>query len=241
MKQAFIFWPEAKEETDPFERVDDGLSTGPDTPALTRGSAIIDISKWQPTVNYDKFVKATALIILRAGYRGTGGGIKIDQCFVKHADALKQRGIPFGVYFYSIATNTSMAREEARMFYKWAKDYNPLFWALDVEKNEITHDAIAAFADELRKLNLKRIGCYVAHNLYQKYGYDTLRSLFDFTWIPRYGKNDGTIEGSTKPKFDCDLWQYPSTGKVAGISGNVDVNIITGTGKTLAWFLGGDG
>ena len=241
LMQAFIFWPEAKEEADPFERVDDGLSTGTDTPALTRGSAIIDISKWQPTVNYDKFVKATALIILRAGYRGTGGGIKIDQCFVKHADALKQRGIPFGVYFYSIATNTSMAREEARMFYKWAKDYHPLFWALDVEKNEITHDAIAAFADELRKLNLKRIGCYVAHNLYQKYGYDTLRSLFDFTWIPRYGKNNGTIEGSTKPKFDCDLWQYTSTGKVAGISGNVDVNIITGTGKTLAWFLGGDG
>lgn len=242
MKQAFIFWPEAKEETtDPFEPVDGDQSSGSeDTPAPARGTAIIDISKWQPTVNYDKFIKATSLIILRTGYRGTGGGIKIDQCFVKHADALKQRGVRFGTYFYSIATNESMAREEARMYYKWAKEYNPLFWALDVEKSEITHDAIAAFIDELRKLGVTRAGCYVAHNLYQKYEYGSLRILFDFTWIPRYGKNDGTVEGSKEPNFECDVWQYTSTGKVDGISGNVDVNIITGTGKTLEWFLGGD-
>ncbi len=242
LKQAFIFWPEPKEVTpDPFEPVDDGASTGStEAPAPARGTAIIDISKWQPTVNYDSFIKATSLIILRAGYRGTGGGIKIDECFVKHADALKQRGIRFGVYFYTIATNESMAREEARMFYKWAKEYEPLFWALDAEKDAVTHDAIAAFADELRLLGAARIGCYVAHNLYAKYKYDTLRSAFDFTWIPRYGKNDGTLEGSTKPNYACDLWQYTSTGKIDGINGNVDTNIITGTGKTLAWFLGGD-
>lgn len=240
LKQAFIFWPEDKEETsDPFEPVGGDQSTG-DAPAPARGTAIIDISKWQPTVNYDKFIKATSLIILRAGYRGTGGGIKIDQCFVKHADAIKQRGVRFGVYFYSIATNESMAREEARMFWKWAKDYNPLFWALDVEKSEITHDAIAAFIDELRKLGVDRAGCYVAHNLYRKYRYDELRASFDFTWIPRYGKNTGTIEGSTEPDFECDMWQFTSTGKIDGITGNVDVNVITGTGKPLSWFLGGD-
>lgn len=240
MKQAFIFWPEANEDIDhPFEPVGGDQSIG-DAPAPARGSAIIDISKWQPTVNYDKFIKATSLIILRAGYRGTGGGIKIDQCFVKHADAIKQRGVRFGVYFYSIATNESMAREEARMFWKWAKDYNPLFWALDVEKSEITHDAIAAFIDELRKLGVDRAGCYVAHNLYRKYRYDELRASFDFTWIPRYGKNTGAIEGSTEPDFECDMWQFTSTGKIDGITGNVDVNVITGTGKPLSWFLGGD-
>lgn len=239
LKQAFIFWPDVQEETaDPFEGVDDGQSA--EAPALARGEAIIDISKWQPTVNYDKFAKATSLIILRAGYRGTGGSVKIDKCFIKHADALKQRGIPFGVYFYSIASDENKAREEARMFYKWAKDYKPLFWALDAEKSEITRDAIAAFADELRKLGAKRVGCYVAHNLYSKFGYDSLRSLFDFTWIPRYGSNNGTLEGSKKPNYACDIWQFTSTGKIDGISGNVDVNIITGTGKTLAWFLGGE-
>lgn len=259
LKQAFIFWPEAKEDAaDPFEGVDDGQSTGStDTPTPARGSAIIDISKYQPTVNYDKVIATTSLIILRAGYRGTGGGISEDQKFELHASELKKRGVRFGVYFFSIASNEDKAREEARMFFKYAKDYDPLFWAMDAENNTITNAAIAAFADELRKLGAKRVGCYVAHNLYNKYAYDSLRNLFDFTWIPRYGKNTGTIEGSTKPRYPCDLWQYTSNGWVDGITEeytyknedgntligiryNVDLNTITGTGKTLAWFLGGE-
>lgn len=235
LKQAWILWPAKKEEEthDPFERVDDGK-------AQERGTAIIDVSKWQPSINYDKFIKATALIILRVGRRGTGGSVKIDECFIKHADALKKRGIRFGVYFYSIANTGTKAREEARSFVKWAKDYSPLFWAMDAEKEEITHEAIAVFADEMRKQGVKKLGCYVAHNLYQKYGYDGLRPRFDFTWIPRYGANRGTIESSIKPDFPCDMWQFTSTGKVAGISGNVDMNVITGTGKPLEWFLGGE-
>ena len=235
LKQAWILWPAKKEEEthDPFERVDDGK-------AQERGTAIIDVSKWQPSINYDKFIKDTALIILRVGRRGTGGSVKIDECFIKHADALKKRGIRFGVYFYSIANTGAKAREEARSFVKWAKDYSPLFWAMDAEKKEITHEAIAVFADEMRKQGVKKLGCYVAHNLYQKYGYDGLRPRFDFTWIPRYGANRGTIESSIKPDFPCDMWQFTSTGKVAGISGNVDMNVITGTGKPLEWFLGGE-
>lgn len=235
LKQAWILWPAKKEEEthDPFERVDDGK-------AQERGAAIIDVSKWQPSINYDKFIKDTALIILRVGRRGTGGSVKIDECFIKHADALKKRGIRFGVYFYSIANTGTKAREEARSFVKWAKDYSPLFWAMDAEKEEITHEAIAVFADEMRKQGVKKLGCYVAHKLYQKYGYDGLRPRFDFTWIPRYGANRGTIESSIKPDFPCDMWQFTSTGKVAGISGNVDMNVITGTGKPLEWFLGGE-
>lgn len=235
LKQAWILWPAKKEEEthDPFERVDDGK-------AQERGTAIIDVSKWQPSINYDKFIKDTALIILRVGRRGTGGSVKIDECFIKHADALKKRGIRFGVYFYSIANTGTKAREEARSFVKWAKDYSPLFWAMDAEKEEITHEAIAVFADEMRKQGVKKLGCYVAHGLYRKYGYDGLRPRFDFTWIPRYGANRGTIESSIKPDFPCDMWQFTSTGKVAGISGNVDMNVITGTGKPLEWFLGGD-
>jgi hypothetical protein len=35
-------------------------------------------------------------------------------------------------------------------------------------------------------------------------------------WIAKYS--------SQKPKYNCDAWQYTDAGKVAGISGNVDVN-----------------
>ena len=90
---------------------------------------------------------------------------------------------------------------------------------------------------KLRKQTKRRIGCYVAHNRYNTYKYDTVRDLFDITWIPRYGKNDGTIEGATKPAYECDLWQYTSTAKIDGISGNVDKNITMKEDRDLKWFL----
>ena len=227
-KQFFCFYP------DPVEQEPDKQpeTEAPADTAIKRGSKICDISKYQENVNYDKFIADTSLIILRAGYRGTAGGIHEDQRFKAHADALKQRGVRFGVYFFSIATDEDKAREEARMFWKYAKDYDPLFWAMDAEKDSITAKAIAGFADELRRMGASKVGCYVANHLYQKYDYDSVRDKFDFTWIPRYG--------STPPKYRCDLWQYTSTGSVGGISGNVDLNRITGDGHDLAWFTGSE-
>ena len=230
-KQYFCYYPDVKEDGENV--VDDDYAYNPAvSDRLKRGSKIVDISKWQPTVNYDALIGDTALIILRAGYRGTGGGIHRDENVDLHGAELLKRGVRFGVYFYSIATNEDAAREEARMFWQYAKDFQPLFWAGDFEKDGITSAAILAFVDELRRLGAEKVGCYIANHLYQKYGYASIRDRMDFTWIPRYG--------STRPAYTCDLWQYTSTGKVDGIAGNVDLNGVTGDGHTLEWFCGGD-
>ena len=220
-KQYFGFYPLPKSEP----------AKEPTSNEVKRGEEIVDISKYQPDVNYDALISDTALIILRAGYRGTNGGIHEDQKFELHASELQKRGVRFGTYFYSIAKTVEQAREEARMFYSYAKDYNPLFWAGDFEKDTITTGAIVAFVDELRKLGARKVGCYVANHLYNKYDYASIAEQMDFTWIPRYG--------STKPVHKCDLWQYTSTGSVAGINGNVDLDKITGEGHDLKWFTEG--
>ena len=225
-KQFFCFYPDPADEP-VKEPAEDACGD-----CMIRGEKIVDISKWQPIVDYDALISDTALIILRAGLRGTGGSVRMDECFEKHAAALKKRGIRFGVYFYSIASTAAKAREEAQAFFKYARDYDPLFWAIDVELEEISQDAIRAFVHELRVLGAGKVGCYVANHLYKTYGYGEIRSLFDFTWIPRYG--------ATKPAYACDLWQHTSTGRVAGIDGNVDLNTITGQGRPLDWFAGGD-
>ena len=229
-KQYFCFYPDPKADTKDPAPVDTSK-------VLKRGTKICDISHHQPVVNdYDAFIEDTALIILRAGYRGTGttgldGSVKIDTAFVKHADALKARGVRFGVYFYSIANTVQKAREEAQALVKYAKDYNPLFWAIDAETPHITTEAIGAFADELRKLGCGKIGAYVANEKYDDpYHFDKVRDKFSFLWIPDYRKN-------TKVR-KCDLWQYTSLGSVNGISGNVDLNKITGDGHDLKWFIG---
>lgn len=223
-KQYFCFYPDPTQPEPEKE---------PTSNEVKRGEKIVDISKYQPDVDYDALISDTALIILRAGYRGTGGGIHEDQKFALHASELKKRGMKFGVYFFSISKNEAQAQEEARAFWEYASGYDPLFWAMDAENESITNGAIREFAGELRRLGAEKVGCYVANHLYDKYGYDSLRECFDFTWIPRYG--------TTLPAHRCDLWQYTSTGRVDGISGNVDLNKITGHGHDLAWFTGGDG
>ena len=204
-------------------------------PEAVRGSAIIDISKWQGKIDFDKLKPEVALVIARAGC-GSDPDVKFDE----YAEAMIARDIPFGVYCYSYAGTVEKARDEAKKLVSRASKYNPLFYVMDAEESKITDAAIAAFADELVKQGAKRIGCYVAHNHYKDYGFDSLRKLWDFVWIPRYGKNNGTLDGSIKPNFLCDLWQFTSTGKIAGISGNVDMNVVTGDGHTLEWLLGGE-
>ena len=128
-----------------------------------------------------------------------------------------------------MAATAEQAREEARAFIHYAKDKKPLFWALDAERPEITAEAIAAFAEELRALGAGRVGCYVAHHRYREYNFDSVRGLFDFVWIPNY---------IAKPSWPCDLWQYTDEGSVGGINSNVDLNRITGEGHDLSWFMG---
>jgi GH25 family lysozyme M1 (1,4-beta-N-acetylmuramidase) len=76
-----------------------------------------------------------------------------------------------------------------------------------------------------------KTGVYVAHHLYTRFNLnlstDTGNSKTpDFIWIPRYGTNDGSLEGSKLPDYSTDVWQYTSTGTIPGISGAVDMNAI---------------
>lgn len=250
LKQAFIFWPKQavkepepeliqEEETEIIEVTEPEIITDDTADGniedmrfdMNLNGAIIDISKWQGNIDFKKLKPYVGLVIARASC-GSDKDVKFDE----YAQAMIDNRIPFAVYCYSYAGDEAKARDEAKKLVSYSEKYDPLFFIMDAEEEKITTAAIKAFADELRKNTCERIGCYVAHNRYTTYKYDTLQSLFDITWIPRYGKNDGTLSGSTKPSYPCDLWQYTSTGKIAGISGNVDMNVINGQ-KTLEWFL----
>lgn len=235
MKQAFIFWPVL--QVNNLKNVDkaqnqEGNNVSADSTENT-STDIIDISKWQGNIDFAALKPNVALVIARASC-GSDKDIKIDE----YAKAMINNNIPFGVYCYSYAGTEAKAKDEAQKIVSYASGYNPLFYVMDAEESKLTNATIKAFVKELRNLGIKKVGCYVAHNHYKDYDYDSIRSLFDFTWIPRYGKNDGTIKGSTKPDYLCDLWQYTSTGKIAGINGKVDMNVITGDGHDLNWFLG---
>lgn len=149
---------------------------------------------------------------------------------------MRENDIPFGVYNFTYAVTAEEAERDARMFWDVAHEYDPLFYVLDAEEKGITQDVIKTWVQTIRECGAKKVGAYVGHSRYDDYGFDDLRHLFDFVWIPRYGKDDGTLEGSKKPKYACDLWQYTSEGRIDGIERHVDLNIITGQGHDLEWF-----
>lgn len=85
---------------------------------------IIDISQWQGRISsatWDEIKQSVDGVIIRLGYRGYGNGaLKLDTEFTNNLNACKLRGIPYGFYFFTQATNAAEAQEEVAMICKVA-------------------------------------------------------------------------------------------------------------------------
>lgn len=194
---------------------------------------IVDISKWQPIVNYKELATECDLAILRVQ---DGSRVK-DGIYTKHAAGCTKNNIPFGVYAFTRFISVADAKKEAKDFYKraTADGHKPLFYVADVEVKTMKdmRAGTDAFIAELRRLGAGKVGIYVAHHLHDTFNLDYSKA--DFKWIPRYASDGKTI---IKPKYECELHQYTDKGRIAGINGYVDLNRLTGT-KSLEWFTKG--
>jgi len=196
---------------------------------------IVDISHHQGTIDFSKFSKEVDLAIVRVQY----GSTVEDRTHKRNQSELKKYGVPFGTYAYGRFVSVKDAVVEAKDAIA-RTDKSAKFIVLDVEKDTIDScgtknlaEASQAFIDTLSKAGFKT-GFYVSHEIYKKYNLDKVKA--DFLWLPRYGADNGTK--SKKPDYPCDLWQYTQKGKVAGVSGYVDLNDVNGS-KPLSWFVGG--
>lgn len=195
---------------------------------------IADISQYQGEIDWQAARQELDMAIFRASV-----GSNADKKYLENTQAC---GVPYGAYHYVKAGTAEDARKEARWFVECADKaaIKPLFYVADIEyeaqTSETTEDVCTAFLTELRALGLKKIGLYI-NTRYQWAG--RAIDLCDLMWIPHWGKNDGNVpEAQYEPKHPCDLWQYTSKGRVAGISGNVDLDKLHGS-KGLEWFTEG--
>jgi N-acetylmuramoyl-L-alanine amidase len=203
---------------------------------LGTNSVIIDLSQWNVVTDWDALQKNVSFVILRCGVtysqnHSRAGEMGVDSRFYGYAQQCVKRGIPFGVYYYGMASTPEIARQEAERAYEIASPYSPLFYVYDAEEEILTKASIEAFATHIRQLGARKVGCYVAHHRYASYKINT--ALFDFIWIPHYGANTGEVLST--PSYKCDLHQYSSNGRVPGVTGAVDLNRLMGT-KPLSFF-----
>lgn len=196
---------------------------------------ILDVSEWQvpDKINYDQLAKGISGVIVRVQF----GSLYKDKHYQTHIKEFQKRGIPVAVYAWVRGTSKQDMVMEARDFWKRAKDFQPVFWWLDVEEQSMAdmRGGCEAYRKELKRLGAKKVGAYIANHLYAKFNLDV--SKFDGIWIPTYGANNGGYYGANPTATKkYDIHQYTSNGKLPGYHGPLDLNRIAN--RSFAYFFG---
>ena len=183
----------------------------------------IDISVWNGAVDMAK-VKAAGkdFVFIRSGYGNTAAyPSQIDKRFSENVRNAKAAGLAWGVYHYMYAITTAAAQAEARAFVAQLNAVKPIphLCLLDIEESSQTKlDAVQgralvkAFMDVLESA-----GYYGAI-----YTFDSYAQKLGNDFCKRYVRWIANI--SRSPSAPWDGWQYSWTGRVNGVSGDVDLD-----------------
>lgn len=208
---------------------------------------ICDVAKYQGKIDWDALapVIEDGYVAIKASGKWANQG---DPQYARNVEGAVSHGVPFHAFHFLYCLTEAEAKRDAGLFYRIVKagGHWPLFWVLDCEDGwgiaaRQARPVAEALEAELRRLAREdgpgeiRVGLYIGHNVYKSYALDYGR--YDYVWIPRYGDNDGTQAGSKRPDFPCDVWQYTSKGRLPGISGDVDLDMLIGD-KPLGFFTG---
>lgn len=193
----------------------------------------IDVSRWQENIDWAK-VKAAGIdyVMIRAGFRSTAkaGDLNVDSYAEKHYKGAKAAGLKVGFYFYSQAKTVAEVKEEAKFLLNIVKNWDvDLPLAIDWEYSKSTDraysasrrrvtDCVKAFCDTIRTAGYDPM-IYCARYIVEEKLY--IEELGGYPlWYSDFQKN------YLRSEFRVDMWQYSSKGKIDGISGYVDLNMI---------------
>lgn len=182
-----------------------------------------DVSVYQGVIDWKRVKQAgVGFAILRIGY-GMFENQK-DVTFERNYREATEVGIPVGVYLYSYAKSVEDAKKEAEMVLLWLKNRKlelPVYFDIEDKTQQglgrnVLNNMCIAFCERIEQAG------YWAGIYSNKYWATSvingqeLGKRFTY-WIAQYA-DQCTYTG------DYAIWQYSSAGKVAGISGNVDLN-----------------
>lgn len=201
---------------------------------VQQAKGVIDVSGWQGDIDWAK-AKADGVegAIIRLGY---GWGNNADKKAQRNISECKKLGIPFGIYWYSYADTPSIAKEEGTDVVAKLKQFGvnpsdlayPVYY--DLEKwtweghqpptdPNVYNNIVNNWYSALQSAGYKNLGVYS----YTSYLQGPLKHADIYaktTWVAQYGARMGFDSFPTNSRG----WQYTSSGKVDGISGNVDMN-----------------
>lgn len=197
---------------------------------------IIDVSAWNPSINWAKVAQAVDGVIIRAGYRGTRGGITTDNLFLSHMRGAITAGVRrIGVYWWTTHYTVQQAQADAAYLIKLLEPYrdkitfgvwldseapganNPgtsgkAFLALSASVRTTCH---LAFLSALRAAGYAA-GVYASDSWFVERL--SLSRLADYPfWVASYSYAPKAVRINAG-------WQFTDKATVSGISNGVDMS-----------------
>ena len=183
----------------------------------------IDVSKWQGNIDFGRVRNAGAdFVLMRIGF----GNCEIDPYFRQNFDNSAAAGLYRGVYYYSTANNVDTARNQA----DWVADQlggAPLDLPVAFDWESFSHfqDYGMSF-DDLNAV-YDAFAARLAERGYNTMLYSSMNPLRQVwqtggrvIWLAHYTTSQTSYEGGYY------LWQASNTGRIDGISGDVDMNVV---------------
>ena len=204
----------------------------------------IDISKWQSGIDLSA-VNADFVIV-----KATEGIGYVD----KSCDGFFQKALSLGkkLGFYHFARPTNDPVREADFFYENCKGYfGKAIPILDWEAENKQNVAYAkAWLDRVYQRSGVKPVIYMSESVANAYNWSSVANADYGLWVAKYRDNNpdynyNMANAGSRPKVKCwkfyCMWQWTSTGRLNGYSGNLDCNVFYGDGTTWDKYAGKSG
>ncbi len=185
----------------------------------------IDVSKWQGDIDFETVKNAgCSFVIMRMGHYYDDE--VMDEYYISNMEKAKAAGLDVGIYIYTTANTEEEVKENAQWIAETLDgqelDFPVVFdWEdfTNFQQYEMSiHDLnslFELFADEMEGYGYSAM-LYSSKNFLNNFWYD--HSDYPI-WLAHY-TNDTDYTGK------YDMWQMSCYGKIDGIAGDVDLNIL---------------
>ena len=192
----------------------------------------IDVSYHQGDIDWEQ-VKASGIefVMMRVGYRGYGESGKLveDTNFQANIRGASDAGLKIGVYFFSQALNLAEVEEEVDFLLERIEGWE-IAMPVVYDWEYVSDEARTANMDARTLTDCSRHFCELVEEAgYQPMIYFNrnqaahllhLEELTDYPfWLAAYTDRMGFA-------YKVDMWQYTDNGRVPGIEGPVDVDVL---------------
>ena len=187
----------------------------------------IDVSEWQGDVDYEAVREAGAtFVMMRVGVvLDSGEEPALDGQFLDNIVSAKEAGLKVGVYLYSKALSSEEAIEEAEWVLKQLDGESldlPIVFDWEIWSNWNSYHMSFHDLNEMAHLFIETVedegyeGMLYGSKFYLENFWED--EEFENIWLAHYASNT-SYEGYM-------MWQFSNVGRINGIYGDVDLNVM---------------